>query len=394
MNKIVHSDFYTKENVKLFSSKRNMSDLLSDKDNPVVFLDITINDEKVGRIIIELFKNVVPQTAENFRALCTGEKGVGTKARRLHYKGSIFHKVISQFMIQGGDIVNFDGTSGESIYGSYFNDENFTLNHKSVGLLSMVNEGKPHTNSSQFIITVQPCTHLDDTHVVFGKIIKGMGAVLEINKVHTEKDIPVEKISIVDCGELKKDEDWGLEENDGSEDIYTPWPEDWNYSLHIEKLSHKSMEKIIKRIKDSGNLYFSKKNFVDAGRKYKKALRYYLWMCQQKDMPDTIYVSLVELKSILLLNLAAVYLKQKKYREVIDLCNKVLETDNTNGKALFRRGQAYTSLNEYKLGIADLERALEMYPNDKDITREIKKVKKMDKSYLDFEKAICQKMFH
>lgn len=83
------------------------------------------------------------------------------------------------------------------------------------------------------------------------------------------------------------------------------------------------MEKVIKRIKDSGNLYFSKKNFVDAGRKYKKALRYYLWMCQQKDMPDTIYVSLVELKSILLLNLAAVHLKQKKYREVVDLCNEV-----------------------------------------------------------------------
>ncbi|KAL6437779.1 hypothetical protein ACFW04_004261 [Cataglyphis niger] len=169
-----------------------MSDLLSDKDNPVVYLDVAINDEKVGRIIIELFKNVVPQTAENFRALCTGEKGAGTKAKRLHYKGSIFHKVISQFMIQGGDIVNFDGTSGESIYGSYFNDENFTLKHTSVGLLSMVNEGKPHTNSSQFIIAVQSCTHLDDTNIVFGKVIKGMGAVLEISKVQTEKDIPID----------------------------------------------------------------------------------------------------------------------------------------------------------------------------------------------------------
>lgn len=367
---------------------------LTDKDNPIVFLDVAIGSEKVGRIIIELFKNVVPQTAENFRALCTGEKGVGTKAMRLHYKGSIFHKVVSQFMIQGGDIINFNGTSGESIYGPYFNDENFTLKHRSAGLLSMVNEGQSHTNSSQFIITVQPSMHLDNTNVVFGKVIKGMGAVLEISKAKTDKDIPIDKITIIDCGELKRNENWGLEENDGSEDVYTPWPEDWDYSSHIDKLSHKYMEKVIRRIKDSGNTYFSKKNFVDAGRKYKKALRYYLWMCEQKDMPDTIYVSLVDLKSVILLNLAAVHLKRKEYREVIHFCNEVLETDNTNGKALFRRGQAYSGLNEYKLGIADLERAFEMYPNDKDIAREIRKLKKMENSYLEFEKTTCQKMFH
>jgi len=95
-------------------------------------------------------------------------------------------------MIQGGDIVNFDGTSGESIYGPYFDDENFILKHNSVGLLSMVNEGRPNTNSSQFIITVQPSTHLDNTNVVFGKIVRGMGTVLEINKVQTEKDVPID----------------------------------------------------------------------------------------------------------------------------------------------------------------------------------------------------------
>lgn len=95
-------------------------------------------------------------------------------------------------MIQGGDIVNFNGTSGESIYGPYFDDENFILRHNSAGLLSMVNEGKPHTNSSQFIITVQPSTHLDNTNVVFGKVVRGMGVVLEINNVQTENDIPIE----------------------------------------------------------------------------------------------------------------------------------------------------------------------------------------------------------
>lgn len=94
-------------------------------------------------------------------------------------------------MIQSGDIVNFDGTSGESIYGPYFDDENFTLKHTSSGLLSMVNEGSPNTNSSQFIITVQRCTHLDNTNVIFGKIIKGMGIVLELNNAQTEKDVPL-----------------------------------------------------------------------------------------------------------------------------------------------------------------------------------------------------------
>lgn len=106
----------------------------------------------------------------------------------------LFHIVVAipQFMIQGGDIVNFNGTSGESIYGPYFEDENFELRHTSAGLLSMVNEGKPNTNSSQFIITCVPCFHLDDTNVVFGKVIKGMGVVLELNNIQTVKDAPVD----------------------------------------------------------------------------------------------------------------------------------------------------------------------------------------------------------
>ncbi|XP_018301457.1 peptidyl-prolyl cis-trans isomerase D [Mycetomoellerius zeteki] len=374
-------------------SEENKSSLLINEDNPVVFLDVAIGPEKVGRVVIELFKNVVPRTAENFRVLCTGEKGAGLKAPKLHYKGTTFHKVISQFMIQGGDIVNFNGTSGESIYGPYFDDENFKLKHNFSGLLSMVNEGKPNTNSSQFIITVQASTHLDNTNVVFGKIVKGMGAVLELCKVPTEKDIPVDKISIVDCGELKKDENWGLEENDGSEDVYTPWPEDWDYSQDVNKLTHKFMEDVITKIKDSGNSYFTKQNYVDANRKYRKALRYYDWMNRQKNMSDTFYTSLVDLRLTLLLNLAAVRLKQKEYRKVINLCNEVLETDNTNSKALFRRGQAYTSLNEYKLGLKDLFQVFQLCP-DKTILKEIKKVKKMENFYLELEKTTYQRMFH
>ncbi|XP_071643234.1 peptidyl-prolyl cis-trans isomerase D isoform X2 [Temnothorax longispinosus] len=356
---------------------------LTNPDNPVVFLDIVINSEKVGRIVIELFKNIVPRTAENFRALCTGEMGAGTKAAKLHYKGTIFHKVVSQFKIQGGDIVNFDGTSvGESIYGSYFDDENFTLSHDDSGLLSMVNEGTPNTNGSQFIITVQQSKHLDNTNVVFGKVVKGMGVVLEINKVQTNEDTPVDVIVISNCGELRNDESWGLEENDGSEDVFPPYPEDWDFPSHAFRLTHQFMEAVIQKIKNSGNAYFTQQKFVDAGRKYKKALRYYLWMSKHQNMADTFYVSLADLRLTLLLNLAAVYLKQEEYRKAIDLCNEVLETDNMNSKALFRRGQAYTSLKEYKLGLDDLHQVFKMCP-DRVIELQIDKMIKLCKLYND-----------
>lgn len=364
------------------------------EDNPLVFLDLAIGPEKVGRIIIELFKNIVPQTAENFRALCTGEKGVGTKAKKLHYKGSIFHKIVSQFMIQGGDIVNYNGTSGESIYGPYFDDENFRIKHRCKGLLSMVNEGKPNTNSSQFIITVNPSQHLNNTNVVFGKVKKGMGVVFEVSKVtKTEKGVPLEEISIVDCGELKDIENWEIEENDGSQDIYPSWPADWNFSAHIDNLSYTYMEKVISKIKEPGNDYFKKENFVDAGRKYKKALRYYNWMIEQKNMADTFYTSLENLKLILLLNLAAAQLKQEKYHEAIFFCEQVLKLDQSNFKALYRRAQAYESIKEYELALKDWEKWSEMCPKNEYIKLKITETKKMVNSRKENEKLTYKNMF-
>ncbi|XP_071864093.1 cyclophilin 40 [Bombus fervidus] len=363
------------------------------KKNPIVFLDIAIESEKAGRIVIELFKDVVPRTAENFRALCTGEKGIGINGKRLHYKGSIFHKVLSQFMVQGGDIINFNGTSGESIYGTQFEDENFVLSHSSGGLLSMVNEGYPNSNSSQFIITVSATTHLDNTNVVFGKVLKGMGVVLEVSQARTIQDVPVQKIHIFDCGELKHNQNWELEENDGTEDVFTPWPEDWDYSKNIKRQDYKYIMDVIQKIKDSGNYYFLQKNYVDAGRKYKKALRYYKWMMKTVDVPDSSNESIVNTKVTLLLNLAAVKLKQKSHREALKLCSEVLQINQNNSKALFRRSQAYMGLNEYDLGLADLQQALLESPNNKDILLEIDKVKRVMNSYLVIERATCQKMF-
>ncbi|CAK7346510.1 unnamed protein product [Dovyalis caffra] len=177
---------------------------MSKKKNPLVFLDVSIDGDPTERIIIELFADVVPKTAENFRSLCTGEKGIGkTTGKPLHYKGSYFHRIIKEFMAQGGDFSKGNGSGGESIYGGKFADENFILRHEGAGLLSMANSG-PNTNGSQFFITFKPQAHLDGKHVVFGKVIKGMDIVKKMEQAGSGRGQPVGPVKIVDCGETSE----------------------------------------------------------------------------------------------------------------------------------------------------------------------------------------------
>ncbi|KAL0866767.1 hypothetical protein Bca101_045885 [Brassica carinata] len=174
------------------------------KKNPSVFLDVSIGGDPLERIVIELFADVVPKTAENFRALCTGEAGLGkTTGKPLHFKGSSFHRVIKGFMAQGGDFSNGNGTGGESIYGGKFPDENFELDHEEGGVLSMANCG-PNTNGSQFFILFKRQPHLDGKHVVFGKVVKGMEVVKKMELVGTSDGKPTSNVKIIDCGEMSQ----------------------------------------------------------------------------------------------------------------------------------------------------------------------------------------------
>uniref|UniRef100_A0A672FXB4 E3 SUMO-protein ligase RanBP2 n=1 Tax=Salarias fasciatus TaxID=181472 RepID=A0A672FXB4_SALFA len=162
--------------------------------NPQVFLRVAADNQQLGTITIELFSHIVPKTAENFRALCTGEKGFGLR-------NSIFHRVIPDFMCQGGDITKGNGTGGKSIYGSKFEDENFDVRHTGPGILSMANQGRD-TNNSQFFITLKKAEHLDFKHVAFGWVRDGMDVVQQMGELGTKGGVPTKTLTITDCGQL------------------------------------------------------------------------------------------------------------------------------------------------------------------------------------------------
>ncbi|RZB40848.1 peptidyl-prolyl cis-trans isomerase D, partial [Asbolus verrucosus] len=259
--------------------------------------------------------------------------------------------------------------------------------HDREGLVGMANNG-PNTNNSQFYITTVPCPHLDGINVVFGIIRKGLNIIVEMADISRDGDLPLERIVIENCGELQPGEPWGIEEKDGTEDVYPPWPNDWD--LHPDG-DEKIIENAINKIKDSGNYFFKENNYVDSERKYIKALRYIDWFIglnrtQNRDRVE-------ELRINSLLNLAAVRLKRNKYKEVVDLCSQVITKDPNNGKAFYRRAQAKLALRDYDKALTDLHIAIGLHPNDNNIQAVLNMAKKKKLNYLKKEKQFYGNLF-
>ncbi|XP_037316956.2 peptidyl-prolyl cis-trans isomerase D [Pungitius pungitius] len=359
----------------------------SNPANPRVFFDVDIDGEKAGRIVLELFADVAPKTAENFRALCTGEKGIGkSTGKPLHFKGCPFHRIIKKFMIQGGDFSNHNGTGGESIYGEKFEDENFHYKHDKTGLLSMANAG-PDTNGSQFFITTVPTPHLDGKHVVFGQVLNGIGVIKMLESLETNEDAPVKPCVIADCGGYTEEDGCGYGPNDGTGDVHPDFPEDSDVDL-------KDVDKVLavaEDVKNVGNNLFKGQDWKAAVGKYSKALRYLEVSgdlleeeAQQKLVPTALSC---------FLNTAACNLKLQLWQDAVDSCNEALELNPANTKALFRRAQAWQGLKENSKAMIDLKKAQGIAPEDKAISNELKRVQLKIQEEKEKEKKIYAKMF-
>ncbi|KAG5883924.1 hypothetical protein JTB14_032147 [Gonioctena quinquepunctata] len=288
-------------------------------------------------------------------------------------------------MVQGGDINNNNGSGGESIYGGIFEDEDLSMKHDNPGLVGMMNSG-PNTNQSQFYITTEPCCQLDGRNVVVGQVVKGLSLVKEMSEYPRQNDIPLELLVIEDCGELKPGEPWNISENDGTEDIYPPWPDDCE-NRFLENST--AAEQTIAAIKNSGKHFFNKNDYINSERKYKKCLRYMDWSVLKKIEIGNIKES----RNILVMNLSAVKLRLHKYKEVVELCNEVLKMDDVQVKALYRRAQARLALMDYDKALDDITSASRLLPQDKNILKVLKETKKHKSMYLKKERKFYSKIF-
>jgi peptidyl-prolyl isomerase D len=362
--------------------------------NSIVYFDITIGDKPAGRITMRLYDDLVPRTTANFRALCTGDKGLGKAGKPLHYKGSTFHRVIKGFMVQGGDFTKNNGTGGESIYGEKFEDEAFPKKHDRPFLLSMANAG-PNTNGSQFFLTTVPTPHLDGKHVVFGEVIGGKSVVRQIENERTEPgDKPIRTVTIADCGELSGEAAAAAETKapDALGDQYEDFPEDC-----AESPDAATILKVARDCKDFGNKAFKAGNVALGLEKYQKGLRYLNEDPDMSEVPEGVEDEMDALRVTLNTNSALLNIKLESWDDAARAAGSALEVrgikDADKAKALYRRGLARRHLKDEEGALEDLETAHKILPEDAAIHNELNACRKRAADRAAKEKAAFKKFF-
>ncbi|KAF4613255.1 hypothetical protein D9613_010961 [Agrocybe pediades] len=369
-------------------------------DRPITFFDVSIGDKPIGRIVFSLYSDKVPKTAENFRALCTGQEGIGRSGKALWYKGSAFHRVIKGFMCQGGDFTAGNGTGGESIYGEKFEDEGFPEKHSKPFLLSMANAG-PNTNGSQFFITVAPTPHLDGKHVVFGEVIKGKSVVRQIENYPTSSgDVPTTPITITNCGQLSAD-DPSLTDDPMAEsgDPYEDYPVDEDKNTEDPEVALQ----IARAVREVGNKLFKEGKVEEALQKYQKSIRYLdVHPVLPENSPPELKDSYDVLLAPLLLNSALAAIKaqpQSTANALIAISSATralnnLELNNADkAKALYRRAMAHLYMKDEEKAEQDFIKANELVPQDAAISGELNKIRQRRLERKEKEKKQFKKLF-
>lgn len=376
---------------------------------PFSYLDISIGGVNTGRIVLELYDDLAPKATENFAALCNGSK-CDKDGKPLTYKGNYFHRIIKNFVIQAGDIVNGKstsgypstsiGTGGISVFDEAFEDENLSEPLDGPFKLCMANDGSTDANQSQFFITTYPQPHLNGKHTVFGRAVHGKSVIREIERVNTDKqNIPIKDdiVLIEDCG------DWyeGMElpvfnacyDQIGG-DIYEEYPDD---DENIDKDSSELVYIASSKIKKSGTILYKQNHKKEALLKYKKCLRYVMEYIPDEDQEPEWYMKYSELKKKLYLNLSMVCLQLKNFNRAIDSATYLLETDKLSdqdkAKGHYRRACALIELKKYEESTKDLKMAESLAPGDAAINRELARCNTLLEQRKQNEKTKYSKFF-